>query len=314
MWFLLSLLALVCWSGSDLFSKLGSRPDDRLSHWKMVMAVGLIMGLHAVYEMTVGGVTVQLRDLVTYLPASALYILSMIFGYVGLRYIELSVSSPVCNSSGAIAAVLCFIFLQEMPSAIQWIGVALVTAGVVSLGIVEMRESDEVRAMRQLDGAVKYRKSVLALLFPILYCLIDALGTFFDSVLLREEDTGTFLDTLFPTVLDEAVANVAYELTFLTAGIVAAFYVLVVKRDKLTVKRETPKLVGGLFETAGQFAYIYALGDTAHVGFAAAIISAYCALSVVWSRLFLKEKLSPKHYLSIAVTVAGIVILGIFDA
>ena len=41
MWFLYSIIALLCWSGSDLFSKMGSKPDDKYSHWKMVMAVGL---------------------------------------------------------------------------------------------------------------------------------------------------------------------------------------------------------------------------------------------------------------------------------
>ena len=43
----------------------------------------------------------------------------------------------------------------------------------------------------------------------------------------------------------------------------------------------------------------------------APIISAYCVASVLWSRLFLKEKLSWKHYLMIGFVVAGIVILGI---
>ena len=47
---------------------------------------------------------------------------------------------------------------------------------------------------------------------------------------------------------------------------------------------------------------------------AAPIISAYCAASVLWSRVFLKEKLSAKHYAAIAAVVAGIVILGVFDA
>ena len=67
-------------------------------------------------------------------------------------------------------------------------------------------------------------------------------------------------------------------------------------------------------ETAGQFAYIYALADTAHVALAAPIISAYCVASVLWSRLFLKEKLSWKHYAMILLVVAGIVILGLYDA
>ena len=65
--------------------------------------------------------------------------------------------------------------------------------------------------------------------------------------------------------------------------------------------------------TIGQFFYIYALADTEHVAFAAPIISSYCAASVLWSRIFLKEKLSLKHYASILLVVAGIVILGILD-
>ena len=45
----------------------------------------------------------------------------------------------------------------------------------------------------------------------------------------------------------------------------------------------------------------------------APIISAYCVASVLWSRLFLKEKLSWKHYTCILVTFAGILIMGIYD-
>lgn len=300
MWFVLAIAALVCWSGSDLFSKIGSKPDDKNSHWKMVMAVGLVMGLHASFEIFVGGVEITFGDILTYLPASILYIGSMVMGYVALRYIELSVSSPICNASGALAALFCFIFLREAPAAPVWIGVILVGIGVVSLGIAEMNESDEHRFLRQEKANIKYSKSWIALILPLLYCLIDAAGTVADSIILES--------------LNEDVANVAYELTFLFMGVVAAIYVLVIKREKLSVPREAPKLLGGICETAGQFAYIYAIGNEEHMGAAAAIISAYCALSVVWSRIFLKEKLSFKHYLAIIVTVIGIVVLGVFDA
>ena len=105
MWFWLSLIALLCWSGSDLFSKIGCRDArDKYSHLKMVMAVGVVMGLHAAYEVFVGGTVINLDIILTYLPVSILYILSMAMGYVGLRYIELSISSPICNSSGAMVA------------------------------------------------------------------------------------------------------------------------------------------------------------------------------------------------------------------
>ncbi|MBQ5815998.1 MAG: EamA family transporter [Oscillospiraceae bacterium] len=313
MWFWLSIVAMLCWSGSDIFSKIGSKQSDKYSHWKMVMAVGLVMGLHAAYEIFVNKVPISFGDILTYMPASALYILSMIFGYVSLRYIELSISSPICNSSGALAAILCLIFLKQDVGALGMVAIGVVAAGVLLLGIVNANEDEELRVERQKNANRKYARSFLALLLPLLYCLIDAAGTFVDTLILREEDTGTILDSVFATTLPEDTANVAYELTFLFMGIVAAIYVLVIRRDRLIPKDEGTKLLGGVCETAGQFAYIFALGDTAHAAPAAAIISAYCVMSLVWSHIFLKEKLSWKHYVAIAITAIGIITLGVLD-
>jgi drug/metabolite transporter (DMT)-like permease len=301
MWFWFSVLALLAWSGSDLFSKIGCvDAKDKYSHLKMAMAVGIVMGIHAAYEILVGGVEVTAEVFIKYLPVSALYILSMTIGYLGLRYIELSVSSPICNSSGAIVAILTIIlgggFSEIHPVAL--IAVALVSIGVIALGFVESNEDEELRAERQSESGHKYAKSALALIIPIIYCLLDALGTFADSRVLE--------------VLDEDAANTAYELTFFLVGIVC-FAFLLVKKQKFTFKAELPKYTGAVFETIGQFFYIYALADSRHVAFAAPIISSYCAASVVWSRLFLKEKLSKKHYAAIVTVIAGVIILGILD-
>ena len=303
MWFVLSLVALLCWSGSDLFSKIGSKPDDKYSQWKMVIAVGFVMGLHAAYEIFVNGVQINWAAILTYLPASALYISSMILGYIALRYIELSVSSPVCNSSGAIASLFMIIFFFKM-SGIETqgqlvgtiFGIVACGIGVVGLGFAEMGEDEEVKLKRQEKANVKYSKSWIAIVLPILYCFIDAAGTIADTFILE--------------TLDENVANVAYELTFLACGGIAAIYVFAIKRDKPTVKREAPKLIGAVCETAGQFAYIMALSKNSVA--AAPIICCYCALSVVWGAIFLKERLSWKHYIAIAITIAGIVLLGVF--
>lgn len=300
MWFWFALIALFCWSGSDLFSKIGcADARDKYSHYKMVTAVGVVMGLHAAYEIFVGGVEITLPAILKYLPVSALYIVSMAIGYIGLRYIELSVSSPICNSSGALVAVLCIITGDKLAGP-QYIAVALVCLGVIGLGFVEAKEDDELRALRQEKANYKYSKSALAIVLPLIYCLLDALGTFADSIVLE--------------TLDEDVANVAYELTFLLCGIIAFIYVKLIKKQKFLPKKEAPKYIGAIFETAGQFAYIYALADEEHVAMSAPIISAYCLASVVWSRIFLKEKLSVKHYITIGIAIVGIVILGIYDA
>lgn len=301
MWFWFAVIALLCWSGSDLFSKIGCQDaKDKYSHLKMVMAVGIVMGLHAAYEVFVGGVEINAQIILTYLPVSALYILSMAIGYLGLRYIELSISSPICNSSGAIVAILIFATkgFGELPPA-ALIAVALVCVGVIALGITEANEDEELRAARQDSANHHYAKSWLAIMLPVIYCLLDALGTFADARVLE--------------TLNEDSANVAYELTFLAVGIACAVYVLGIKKQKLIPKMEAPKYAGAICETAGQFAYIYALADTKHAALAAPIISAYCVASVLWSRIFLKEKLSKKHYASVFVVVVGIVIMGILD-
>ena len=301
MWFWLSLIALLCWSGSDLFSKIGCRDeDDRLSHLKMVMAVGVVMGLHAAFEIFVGGTEISFAIILTYLPVSLLYIGSMTLGYLGLRYIELSVSSPICNSSGALVAVMTLVFLGgEDYSPLAIFAVLLVCAGAIGLGVVDATEDPELRAARQAEGNRKYAKSFLALALPVAYCLLDAAGTFADNRVLE--------------TLDEGSANVAYELTFLFAAVVCFVYVVLIRRDRLIPKKEAPKYLGAVCETAGQFAYIYAIADTEHLAMSAPIISSYCAASVLWSRLFLKEKLSWKHYAMIALVVVGIAIMGVFD-
>jgi len=298
-WFIFAIITLLCWSGSDFFSKIGCRDSiDKYSHLKMVMAVGAVMGLHAAYEVFVGGVAITWDVIITYLPVSLLYILSMAMGYIGLRYIELSISSPICNASGALVAIIAIISgiadPMEWP---QYLAIALAAAGVIGLGFVEANEDEELRAARQEAGNFKYAKSWLALALPIAYCILDAAGTFADDLVLE--------------TLNEDSANVAYELTFLAAGVVS-FIILLAKKQKFLPKQEGPKYIGAIFETAGQFAYIYALasGESA---LAAPIISSYCVASVLWSRIFLKEKLSWKHYACIVTTVLGIIIMGVYD-
>ena len=169
MWFWFAIIALLCWSGSDFFSKVGCRDaSDKYSQFKMVMAVGVVMGLHAAYEIFIGGVEITWGVIWTYLPVSLLYIGSMTLGYVGLRYIELSISSPICNSSGALVAIATIIMggaADMVP--MQFVAVGLAAVGVIGLGFVEANEDEELRAARQEASNFKYAKSWLALALPI---------------------------------------------------------------------------------------------------------------------------------------------------
>ncbi len=324
MWYLFSLLALLAWSGSDLFTKIGSRQKDRTSHWKAVVAVGFIMGLHffitlvggAIIDKTVGvealpKVVASLLytdfrpvHFLRYLPVALLYIGAMVLGYIGLRYIELSISSPICNCSGALAFLLCLLFGltdKEDVTPLVIVGVALVTVGIVALGIVERNEDDLAKAARQEGNDRKYEKSLLAFLLPVAYLVIDALGTVGDEWIF------TLTDRAGEAVIGDYAANSAYELTFFLIALGAAAYLKFAKREPIFATNRA-MFVGGVCETVGQVFYMAVMFSDFSVGMV--IISAYCALSVVWSRIFLKEKLSLWHYAAIAVTFAGIVCLG----
>ncbi len=324
MW-IVSIIAMLCWSGSDIFSKVGSKQDDKLSHYKVGIAVGAIMGLHALYEIFIGGVSITFSDILVYLPASALYIISMMVGYIGLRYIELSISSPICNSSGALALIMSIIYFG-----VKWtdseelegiflnvpiiIGVVLIIIGVIALGFVDYFENDEAKLLRQQNSNRKYTKSLIAIILPVLYCLLDAAGTFVDTLIADSYAEGLIASGTSAELADTIsgdVLNTAYELTWLVMAIIFAIYVFGIKREKLSFKYDGAKALGGICETAGQVFYMSVIVSEYKIGLV--IISAYCAVSLLWGRIFLKEKLSLKHYAAIAAAFVGIVILGIYD-
>ena len=72
----------------------------------------------------------------------------------------------------------------------------------------------------------------------------------------------------------------AYEFTFLAMAVFGFIYVVVIKKQKIIVAQEKAKIAAGVCETAGQFAYIFAIGANAIL--AAPAISSYCVFSVLW--------------------------------
>src|SRR5699024_10189533 len=103
MWFIFSILTALSWGASNLFYKKGSDSEDKLSHLKIVRMVGLVMVIHAVCYIFIKAIHFDPFDMVSYFPVSLMYILYMSIGYVGLRYIELSIAAPLQNSSSAVS-------------------------------------------------------------------------------------------------------------------------------------------------------------------------------------------------------------------
>lgn len=300
MWFIFSLCTAFAWGAANLFYKKGSKTEDTYSHLKIVTMVGFVMGLHAVLYMFIKDISFDPFDMIRYFPVSFMYILSMTIGYVGLRYIELSIAAPVQNSSGAVSAILLFIFFPREMGMVDIMGIVIVTSGVIGLAIFE--KQNENRELEKQQSAIdpKYKIGVLAITFPILYSLIDGLGTFAD---------GIYLDEM--KLISEDSALLAYEFTFFICGLLAFLYVKFVKKESFSLFKERDKGIAAILETTGQFFYVFAIAGNAII--AAPLIAAHGIFSVILSRIFLKEVMSTRQYIMITIVMIGIILLGFSD-
>jgi len=300
MWFIFSIFTAISWGAANLFYKKGSNPDDKSSHLKIVTMVGFVMGIHAICYMFIKDISFDPFDMVRYFPVSFMYILSMTIGFIGLRYIELSIAAPVQNSAGAVSAILLFIFFPREMSFIDILGIVVVTAGVIGLAIFEKQE--ETAALEASNEVIdkKYQLGFLAITFPILYALIDGLGTFAD---------GIYLDEL--ELISEDSALLAYEFTFFIVAVFAYIYLKFIKKETFVLLKERDRAYAAILETTGQFFYVFAMAGNAII--AAPLIAAHGIFSVILSRIFLKEVMDVRQYVMIAVVMLGIIFLGISE-
>ena len=307
MWFVYALLCILAWGGADLFYKKAADPEDRNSHLWTSVAVGLVMGLHALYLLLTLEGSYDPKNMFIYLPVSVMYILSMVVGYFGLRYLLLSISSPIQNSSGALTCILCLVVLGQAMDALSAVGVVLISVGVFLLGVIEYRKDKAETQMTEADK--KYSIGFVAFLMPIIYCILDALGTFLDAYYLDDIETTPLVGV---TEADfENVANISYELTFLIVAIILLVYLLVIKKERLELKKKGSHVAAAVLETAGQATYVFAMSGQGVI--AAPMIGAYSIVSLILARIFEKEKLTKRQYIMVAVVMAGIILLGVAE-
>lgn len=299
MWLIFATITVLLWGTSEtIFKKVST--SERNTVLKLISFNGIILGICAVIFMLITRTQMSWDVIVTYLPVAAIYIASMFCTYKAMTLVKVSILSPLQNSSCAITTLLCIFLLKQEVGIPQIIAIVVIIICMILLSI----NKDEVLRLEsgnKEEDAKQAKRAYLLYLkgiaFALGYWLLDGIGSFMDDYTLEAD-------------LSAEQVIIAFSLIYCFVGIICS--IILKFKDKeykiLDLKQNKLKLVGTLVETAGQYTYIYAFafGDAA---LASPYIAAYSIVTVILSRIFLKEKLKKKQYILIALILAGMITL-----
>lgn len=304
MWILFAVLTVLLWGTSETIFKSVSN-NERNTVLKLIACNGIMMGIVAVFFIPVvlfiKHETIDFNMILTYLPVSIIYIASMFCTYKAMRYIKVSIMSPVQNASCAIVTILCVIILKQVLAWYQILAIILIIAGLILLSV----NKDETKLLDMPEGEERisklaaYKLYLTGFAFALGYFLLDGIGGFMDDYMLETE-------------LSAEQLNIAYSFIYFVVGMICYIYLKATK--KITrlydVKNDKKKIAGTLVETAGQYTYIYAFAF-GPAAIASPFVAAYSIVTIILSRIFLKEKLHVRQYAMIVMVMIGLVVLSL---
>ena len=309
-WFLLVLLCIICWSAADLFNKKGSEPEDKLSHLKFLVWLGLVLGGLSVLLLPLSESKTSVFNLIykyrEYMPFALSYVLALMCGIIGARYLDISVVSPLENIDGAIAGVVLFVYLavtgsiDDITRQFTWldpIGFLLIVAGTVLLGVQEQQAKAAGPSSRNRLGAV-------AFIFPFIYNIFDAASMVLEGALFQA-DNGEAVGE-FDFLIFEGVA-------FFIMGIAAWLFLLLVKKTVYNPFRRGELVKAGAALTEGLGNVLFTLAIAKNPVLTPPVTGTYFIVTILEAKLFLKEKLTKRQYFWIFVLSLGLVLLGISE-
>ncbi len=310
MWLIFTLITTLLWGFAEIFYKKGSHANEKYSHLKVSIFVGLTMGIHACIILLTQNLNFNLLNLLIYIPVSLCYIISMTCSYFGVRFLEESIADPIENTSGAIVPILCAVFLHQSINTFSIIAIILIMIGIFGVSLLENKGTTNRKKV------LGKKLAIFAFSMPFCYALLDACGTFLDIYYL-DIDTTLLVNVTESTI--ENVANTCYELTFFILAIILLVFLKIKKVNLFQIDDENKgflvqkdKMIASICETIGQFTYVFALSGNGAI--ASPMIGAGCVVvSLLLSRIVLKEKLTKGQYFFVLVVITGIIILSIIE-
>ena len=313
-WLLLTLSCIILWGITDILLKKSLDYSDSLSQYKTFVWIGIVMApagvIMAICSDTLLDSIMMVKDNLYLIPLCVFYAIALFFGLLGAKHLDASVVSPLENIDGAMAAIILYFFflftgrshITDKIGLVQLVGTVAIVVGVILLGIQEQSLSKQETHLS--ENKKRHRLGALALIFPIVYNLVDAVSMVVVGITVSEETEVAIPDIDF---------FIFESLGFVVVAICVWFYMLIIKKYKYNPfkKEELVRCGAATGETFGTMAFTFAVGISPIL--TAPITSSYCFVTIVLARIFLKERLTKKQYLSLAFLVVGIALLGVSE-
>ena len=313
-WIMLILSCIILWGFTDILLKKSLDYSDPLSQFKAFVWVGLVAAIVCVVMAVCSNTLADSIKIVAVnlylIPVNIFYVVAMFFGLLGAKHLDASVVSPLENIDGAIAAIILYLFFaftgrSHVTAAIGVVDIiatiAIVT-GVILLGIQEQKLSNQ--EMNLDHDKKRHRLGALALLFPLVYNLADSLSMVATGIMVSGETEYSIPDMDY--IFFESFAFVLF-------AIIAWLYMLIAKKYAYNPfkRTEISRCGAATCETMGTVAFTFAVAINPIL--TAPVTSAYCFVTIVLARIFLKERLTKKQYMSLVFLLTGIALLGISE-
>ena len=313
-WLILTLSCIVFWGVTDILLKKSLDSSDPLSQYKTFIWIGIVSAPVCVVMAVCSDTLLDSVRIVAnnpyIIPINIFYVVAMYFGLLGAKHLDASVVSPLENIDGAMTAIILYFFflltgkshVTESIGIVDIIGTVMITFGVILLGIQEQKLSKQ----ENISGKEKkkHRLGALSLLFPLVYNLADAVSMVATGIMVSGETEYSIPDIDY--IFFESLA-------FFIFTVFVWLYLLIFKKYVYNPfkRKERYSCGAAICETLGTTAFTFAVAISPVL--TSPITASYCLVTIILARLFLKERLTKKQYLSLILLVSGIALLGVSE-
>ena len=319
--FWLILGCIIFWSVTDILYKASSPHSDPLSHYKTFIWVGIVMTLAGVIMSTwsdtlLDSLKLVKGNLLYLIPLGLIYAATLLFGLFGKKFLPASMTSVLENIGGALVAIIIYYYYlltgYILPSyefgILDFIATFAIIIGIILIG----REEHKLfKKEISLDNDnKKHSIGVLALFIPIIYTLIDVFSLAeIGGVSGNSGIVGPGEEVFIPAIDFFIFECAAIALT----AILVWLFLLIVKKYIYNPfePSEYVRCGAATGETFGTMTFIFA--SSINPVLTSPIVSFHCIVTIIFARIFLKEKLTKSQYISLGFIVLGIILLGITD-